>query len=206
MRYFGRAIATSLLVTACFAGAIYLIDKATDKRPGSTVRIEIPGGIGSGVHIGDGFIITAEHVVNGNKEVKVVTDAGATKYTADVLWMNEGFDVALIRLRGKTKPKTTPIACRAAVRGEAIEAQGNPFGLPFFVAQGTVAIATVDAADRWQEVIVVGVPIGAGMSGGPILDSRGYLLGITVASIGKGAAPFGLAVPVKTICGLLART
>jgi S1-C subfamily serine protease len=201
-----RAICAALVLATSFTGSLYLIDRATEPQAGSVVKILLPsGGHGSGVHIGDGYIITAQHVVEKLKEVKFQTDATEDQYTADVLWENYGFDIALIKTRSVNLLKTTPVVCRDAVRGEPITAHGNPLDLLFFRATGTISISVVATVDRWLEVIVVSAPIAGGMSGGPVLDSAGNLLAIIVGSVGR-IGPFGVAVPVKTVCNLLARS
>lgn len=201
-----RTLLAATAMAAVFIGAVSAVDKATEPKAGSAVRLALPeGNICSGVHIGNGYIVTAEHCIEKLKDVQFETDEGPDRYTADVLWTNPGFDIALLQARSINHMKTTPVVCRPPVRGEAITAHGNPLRLRFFVSAGTIGVATKDKVGRWQSVIVINAPIASGMSGGPVLDSGGNLLGITVASVGR-IAPFGLAVPVETVCTLLARS
>lgn len=164
----------------------------------------LAGSIGSAIHIGNGYAITAEHVVAGGSAVQYQTSRGAEKRPVDVLWASAEFDVALIRLRDAPRIAAAPVTCRAAIRGEPIKAYGNPLGLPFFETSGMISIAIPATIDRWKSSIVFSAPIAGGMSGGPLLDAQGHLLGIIVGSVGQ-VAPFGVAVPVATICTLLGR-
>jgi S1-C subfamily serine protease len=170
-----------------------------------TLRLTAADGrVGSAIHIGNGFAITAAHVVDGLTTVNFRSDKSVVDLDAEVLWANDAYDVALIRLSSTPNITRAPVTCREAVRGEPIKAYGNPLGLPFFETSGMISIAIPATIDRWKSSIVFSAPIAGGMSGGPLLDVQGHLLGIIVGSVGR-VAPFGVAVPVATICSLLGR-
>ena len=63
----------------------------------------------------------------------------------------------------------------------------------------------------WASVLVFDGTVAPGMSGGPVLDRRGFVVGLTVGRmatpIGFGAAllPVSYVVPSSTVCNLLAR-
>lgn len=171
--------------------------------PGATVRIVVgDDGIGSGVHIGNGFILTAAHVAQDAKTLRFQTDARATFYDATVLWVNKDNDLALVRSDFNHMREAKP-ACRTAAIGEPVETIGNLMGLRFFHSRGYVATLP-DRMDRWQAVYTIASASGMGMSGGAVLAADGALLGITVAGFGP-VGPMAFVVPATTICTMLGR-
>jgi len=171
---------------------------------GSTVRLETSGGIGSGVHIGNDFILTAAHVVADESELMLIPDNSVETYRADVLWVNKKLDVALLRSRATNIFSVSPLSCTAPVVGASVTSRGVPLGENFFAARGNVG-SGVYSRDGWAAVFLVAGPGASGMSGGPVIDNSGMVIGLTVAGIGR-ASPFMLAVPSSAICPLLART
>lgn len=169
---------------------------------GATVRFEGNGKIASGVHIGHGFILTAEHVVDRDKTLTFQLDNGKTEHTATVLWSNYDYDVALVYSPVKSVDKAD-LACRTPAVGETVLAVGNLNGHRFFKSPGYVSTG-VEEIDRWKEVYAVSGANGGGMSGGPVLDKDGQVVGLTVAGPGR-IGPYGLIVPGSAICKLMGR-
>lgn len=175
--------------------------------PGATIRIEHEDGrVGSGVHIGEGFFLTAQHVVESHEKVRFLGDLDSTWYEADVMWANAAYDAALIRLAGPyTQFATAPLTCRAVAVGEDVETIGNLHRMRFFRSWGRVSVAKVEKIGPWQEVIVVSSANGPGMSGGPALDRDGRVVGITVGARYDHSG-YAFIVPSTTLCKLLGRT
>lgn len=209
------------VVEACLAG--FLITLATlailfpfwtltlytpQPQPSSTVKVIVDAGHGSGVHIGDGFVVTAAHVVGDKSVVNLKLDSGGVQ-TAEVLWSNKDYDVALLR----TKPtmRASQLSCRVASAGETIVARGNPASVEFVSAYGHVAGPERQFA-TWRRVLITDITTIPGMSGGGVFDERGEVVGIAVGVlvVPLGFAPsltgFGTIVPSAAICDLLART
>lgn len=177
----------------------------------STVIVSDGEGHGSGVHIGHGYILTAAHVVEGHATMEV-TDSRDEKQTGTVLWANKAYDVALIQIERPDKIATSRLDCstRLAV-GDDISAFGNPLNLQFIRTWGKVA-STYAAREPWKLSVVANIAIAPGMSGGPVFDRVGNVVGLAVGIAVKptglgGAAPFAISyiVPSSAVCTLMAR-
>jgi S1-C subfamily serine protease len=178
----------------------------------SVVYVDTDRGHGSGVHIGDGYILTAGHVAENAKNLQIKT-AGGKLRPADVIWINKEYDVALLR----TDPKgigAATLSCRYAHVGEDIRAIGNPLSLEFVSSYGRIS-GDVRKLGPWKSVLVTDLTTVMGASGGPVFDEGGALVGITVgvvsAPIPTPMGPvfaltgYGTVVPSKTVCDLMAR-
>jgi S1-C subfamily serine protease len=174
----------------------------------ATVKIVVNDGHGSGVHIGDGFIVTAAHVVGQSTDVQIKSKDGMMR-KADVLWVNTTYDIALLRT-SSAGLGTAHLSCGAAKAGDPIVAYGNPLKIEFVAAYGKIA-GDPRETGPWKSVYVTDITTVMGQSGGPVFTDNGDLIGITV---GVMAAPigfsgslvgYGYVVPSTEVCGLLAR-
>lgn len=185
--------------------------KKRDHLALSTVKIQVGEGHGSGVHTGNRYITTAAHVVKGKTEVKVKASHGGES-VADVLWINEKYDIALLRARDLTNVATSRLSCSDPEVGQSIIAIGNPGPLEFIRAHGRVASGPKRGNERWASYYIVSMPVAPGMSGGPVLDAHGRVVGIVVGvammNLGWSGAPvgFGYIAPSSAVCRMLARS
>lgn len=191
------------MIRVALAALLLLAGTAeASRRPGSTIRIETDSKVASGVHIGNGFILTAQHVVEKSAEITFLLDNSSTIHTAKVLWANYDYDVALIHAPMEDVA-SSELSCRTPSVGEPVTAIGNLNGHRFFRSPGVVATELEDV-DRWHDVYAVAGANGGGMSGGPVLDAEGRIVGLTVAGPGR-IGPYGLIVTGSAICKLLGR-
>ncbi|MFB7286911.1 S1C family serine protease [Actinacidiphila glaucinigra] len=189
----------------------------------SVVTIEATGrqesGTGTGfVYDKEGHILTNNHVVapaaDGGKLTATFSDG--KKYEAEVVGRAQGYDVAVIKLKGVTPDKLTPLALgdsdKVAV-GDSTIAIGAPFGLSGTVTTGIVSalhrpIASSDGEGSnasYMSAIQTDASINPGNSGGPLLNSEGAVIGINSAiqSTGgndgaaqSGSVGLGFAIPI----------
>lgn len=202
-------VALFLVVAATSAAAYALLPPpALPATESATVKIFPASGHGSGVHIGDGFIVTAAHVVGDVKEVQVKAKGGENR-KADVLWVNKAYDIALLRT-SSADLGVAHLSCRAVKAGDPIVAYGNPLKIEFVAAYGKIA-GDPRETGPWKSVYVTDITTVMGQSGGPVYADGGDLIGITV---GVMAAPvgfsgslvgYGFVVPSAAVCELLAR-
>lgn len=209
MARFGWA---ALCVILSLAIAAFLTFQTTKKRDAlalSTVKVLVGEGHGSGVHLGNRYIVTAAHVVESQKTVKVKTSQN-TVIDADVLWTNEKHDIALLRAKELPGVDVSRLACDDPQIGQTVIAVGNPGPLEFITAHGTVSSGARHGA-RWADYYIVSMPVAGGMSGGPVIDQHGRVIGLVVGvalmQVGFGGGPvaFGYVSPGSAICKLLAR-
>ncbi len=187
-----------------FAGAILgpkLLGRHAHKvLAGYTVKIQFEGGHGSGVHIGDGLILTAAHVVKDAKSFEIKTDRGEMLFDGEILWTSPLYDLALLRTDSSGRLTAARLTCRASLHHEPIRAQGNPYEEEFMTVWGYADGKSPNL--EVKETARASMFFMPGMSGGPVLSERDELLGIV--SMG-GRAPVGLFVPSMTVCKLLAK-
>lgn len=204
--YFGAIIALFLLLLGWLFSPPALSYPNTET---TLVKVQMKNGHGSGVHVGDGYVITAAHVVKEAKTVTLKTKDGKTR-AADVLWVNTDYDIALLRSQD-TKMDAADLDCRVASVGDAITSYGNPLHVEFASAYGRIAGEPRSFGPR-KSVFVTDITTVMGQSGGPVFDAEGRLIGITVgvmgAPIGFGHSlvGYGFVVDSRSICGLLARS
>lgn len=201
-----RSIAVALVAIIALVFGTYAYTPAATPLPGSTVKIVMDVSHGSGVHIGNGYIVTAAHVV-GDKTPRIKLDDGSEQ-DAVVMWTNKAHDIAL--LRTASTMGASALDCRVAANGEHVTAKGNPTVLEFVSSAGRIAGAEREFGP-WARVLPVDMTIVMGMSGGGVFDQRGNLVGIVVgvlvAPVGFAASltGFGAVVPSAAVCELLAR-
>lgn len=159
------------------------------------------GGMGSGFLITpDGFALTNSHVVHGRNKLKAITQEGDS-LDATLVGEDPATDVALIRLAARDLPFAELGDSDTLQAGQLVIAMGNPLGF-----QSTVSTGVVSALGRSmrsqqgrliENIVQHTAPLNPGNSGGPLLDSRGRVMGINTAIIAL-AQGLGFAVPSST--------
>jgi S1-C subfamily serine protease len=172
----------------------------------AVVRIDVKGpggrgGTGSGVIISpDGLILSNSHVVNGERQVSLVLQDG-TRFTARVVGDDPDTDLALLRAEGSGLPHAVLGNSRALKRGQIAVAIGNPLGFESTVTAGVVSALGRTLRARSgrmiDDVVQTDAALNPGNSGGPLVSSRGEVIGINTAII-QGAQGICFAVASNT--------
>lgn len=158
-------------------------------------------GSGSGLIVTpDGYVLTNQHVVQRASQVELTLMNGDT-VEARVVGADPSTDLAVLRARISGAHAVGALT-KAAVRpGQLVVAIGNPFGFEATVSAGVVSAhgRTLRAGDGRliEGVIQHTAPLNPGNSGGPLVDSRGRVVGINTAII-AAAQGIGFAVPGPT--------
>ena len=167
---------------------------AAQARP-SAVKIALRGnGIGSGViWDSNGRVITNAHVVQ-TRRLTVETHDGSS-LPAELEMHDPKRDLALLRINGSGLRPAVPGPSERLRVGELVFAFGNPLGMTGALSSGIVhAIGPVSGLE-YQNWIQAGIRLAPGNSGGPLLDTRGRVVGIN-SMIARG---LGLAVPAAQV-------
>jgi len=159
--------------------------------------------LGSGVIISpDGYVLTANHVVEGADEIKVaVGDSDSKKFTAEVVGTDPATDVAVLKIDAKDLPAITLGNSDQLEVGDVVLAVGNPFGLGQSVTMGIVSGLERHYKEMggYQNFIQTDAAINKGNSGGALVDAGGRLVGINtwIATSSGGSEGVGFAVPIN---------
>lgn len=172
----------------------------------STTDADAPReGSGSGFVIdADGFILTNHHVVAGADRVTVTLSDGRA-LRADIVGTDPAIDVALLRVRAESPLPVAPLGDSDALRvGEWVSAIGNPLGV--YAHSMTVGVVSFLGRKLFDQTldnyIQTDAAISVGNSGGPLINARGEVVGITTA-ISSQAANIGFAVPITQVIAVL---
>jgi serine protease Do len=165
----------------------------------AVVSVLRPDGSGSGVMIrGDGILLTNAHVVGSFKRVRVGLADGRI-LEGEVLGQDPTVDVAVVRLPERDLPAARLGDSDSLEVGQRAVAIGNPLGLDRTVTSGVVsALNRAPPGFGLDQLIQTDAAISPGNSGGPLLDSRGRVIGINTAVIrAPGSEGLGFAIPIN---------
>jgi S1-C subfamily serine protease len=163
-------------------------------------------GAGSGFVIDtDGHILTNYHVVQGAETIEV-TLGDQSRYKAKYIGADTRNDIALIQITPNgRKLSVLPLGdSRSLLVGQRVLAIGNPFGFQSTLTTGVVSSLgrTVQTSENTfiDEAIQTDAAINRGNSGGPLLNSRGEVIGINSAIYAPSGTTSGIgfAIPIST--------
>lgn len=188
-------------VSACLLSPVSIVTNPADAAPPSfqgdertsidvyraaspaVVTIAVGRGVGSGTIVSaDGLVLTNEHVVRGARNGRVaVLAANEKRYEGQVLAVDRRNDLALIRLNTTDRLPTVRLADRAGIQvGQQVFAIGSPYGL-----SGTLTTGILSRVAQNGD-LQTDAALNPGNSGGPLLNSRGELIGVNKAILSPG--------------------
>jgi len=170
-----------------------------------------PGGegLGSGFFIrADGLLVTNAHVVEGARRVWLQLDRGR-RVPARVLGLDARTDLALLKAELGRPAPVLPLGDSDRLRvGAWLVAIGHPWGLQPVVSQGVLGGVgrAIGDLERFRagffDFLQTDAAIERGNSGGPLLNLRGEVVGITTATNAR-ARGIGFAIPVNVARAVL---
>jgi S1-C subfamily serine protease len=155
-----------------------------------------------------GLILTNNHVIDNAQRVEV-TLSDKHKYKATVLTVDKNHDLALLKIDAPNLMPATLSDSRSLAVGQRVYAIGNPFGLSGTMTRGIIsAIRSIRGpqGNPIEDAIQTDASVNPGNSGGPLLNSRGEVIGITTMIASNGAdqsSGIGFAIPINTAKAVL---
>ena len=189
---------------ALSSGIAALVDRVGP----AVVRVETagngrrPGGFGSGVVISpDGLVLTNSHVIHGHHEARL-TDSEGRILEARLIGEDRDTDLALLRVTAARRLASALLGdSKQLRRGQLVVAIGNPLGFEFTVTSGVIsALGRSLRASNGRlidDVVQTDAALNPGNSGGPLVSTRGEVVGINTAVI-AGAQGICFAVASNT--------
>ena len=186
-------------------GVVNISTKAV--RATSMFRESAIEGSGSGSVIDfSGHILTNYHVIESAQEINVTLFDGDS-YPGELVGADPDNDIAVIKIVAPPD-KLHPIAFGDSATlevGQHIIAIGNPFGLERTMSDGIISSLNRQITSKTRRliksIIQIDAALNQGNSGGPLLNSRGQIIGMNTAiatSTGDNAG-IGFAIPINTI-------
>ncbi len=164
-------------------------------------RGRVPMGMGSGFVISDdGYILTNHHVIAGADQIKVKF-SDRREFEAKVIGSDEQYDVALLKIDAKGLPHLRLGDSAQLKPGQWAVAIGSPLGLEQSVTAGIVSAvgrSNPYSGQQYVPFIQTDVAINRGNSGGPLLNTRGEVVGINsqIFSNTGGYMGVSFAIPI----------
>jgi S1-C subfamily serine protease len=156
-----------------------------------------------------GHILTNNHVIDNAQRVEV-TLSDKHKYKATVVVVDKNHDLALLQINAPNLIPATLSESSGLVVGQRVYALGNPFGLSGTMTRGIIsAIRSIrgPGGNPIEDAIQTDAAVNPGNSGGPLLNSRGEVIGITTLIANNGAdqsSGIGFAIPINSAKQVLA--
>ena len=166
-------------------------------------------GSGSGFLVDDkGNIVTNYHVVSGARSVEV-TLADQSRHAARLVGRDRLTDLAVIKIDAPKRLPYVKLGSSDRLQvGQKVLAIGNPFGFEGTLTTGVISSLGRNIRDEQgrvlEDLIQTDAAVNPGNSGGPLLNSRGEVIGINTAIFGQTNIGIGFAIPVNTVRNILA--
>ena len=161
-----------------------------------------PLSLGSGFFVREGVIASNHHMVEGASRgyAKIIGQKEKCNIEG-VVGIDQDRDLVLLKISA-TRAFPLPLGNSDVVEvGEPVYAVGNPQGLEGTFSQGIVSSIRPVGSDKLLQITA---PISPGSSGGPVLNSKGEVIGVSVATF-TGGQNLNFAIPSNYLTSLIAK-
>ena len=158
---------------------------------------------GSGAFIANNKVVTNFHVIENSNRIKIVRNSDQKIFQGKILKIDKNHDVCIIEIENEEVQNFLKVNDKTPSIASDIMVAGSPLGLNGTITKGSISrIARKEPYDF--EMIQISAPISPGSSGGPVINMKGELIGISVGSyVGEGIQNINFAVPARYIKFLL---
>lgn len=159
-----------------------------------------PLSMGSGFLVSSGEIATNFHVVEGSERGYAKLVGQGTKYDIEGFTaIDQKRDLVVLKISSEGSTNLTLGNSDTVQVGESVYAVGNPQGLEGTFSQGIISSIREVGTDRLLQITA---PISPGSSGGPVLNGKGEVIGVSVATF-QGGQNLNFAIPSNYLKGLI---
>jgi S1-C subfamily serine protease len=138
---------------------------------------------GTGFLVEGGKIVTNEHVARAGS---VLVDLGAVRLPVTVQRVDAFNDLALLSASAELAAKPVALSGGLPAPGTAIYTIGNPAGLQRSISTGVTGVVPGVRDFKGRQLLQISSPISPGSSGGPVFNSGGKVVGVTVGVLQAG--------------------
>ena len=160
-------------------------------------------GQGSGVIIDKaGYIVTNYHVIQGASAIEVRLGDGRAIDSVTIVGADPATDLAVLKIQADGLISAEFGESKQLEPGDWVLAIGNPFGLDRTVTMGIVSATqrrAVAENSAYQNFLQTDAAVNPGNSGGPLVNIRGEVIGITTAIVGKAYQGISFAIPAEIV-------
>ena len=184
-------LSASIIAKSSFPSVLMLVMEDSSGQPLS---------LGSGFFVREGIVATNFHVIEGAVGGYAKIVGQELKYDiTGVVGIDNKRDLVLLAIKGAKAPSLSLGDSQQVEVGDEVYAIGNPQGLEGTFSQGIVSsIRQVGVETIFQ----ITAPISPGSSGGPVLNTQGKVIGVTVATF-KDGQNLNFAIPSYYLASLL---
>jgi len=152
----------------------------------------LSGGSGVIIDAAAGIIVTNHHVIEGGEKFTVDLTDGRL-FDAELVGADKATDLAVLRISAPDLAQVEVVDSDTLRTGDLAFAVGYPLGLDQTLTMGVISgLNRSGLGDAVEDYIQTDAAVNSGNSGGPLLDSRGRLIGINTSILSGGGDLFGL--------------
>ncbi len=152
----------------------------------------VAGGSGVIIDADEGIIVTNNHVVENGTKFSVDLNDGRL-FDAVLVGTDKATDLAVLKIEGTDLSQVESVDSDTLRTGDLAFAVGYPLGLDQTLTMGVISgLGRSGLGDAVEDYVQTDAAVNSGNSGGPLLDSRGRLIGINTSILSGGGDPLGL--------------